>query len=114
MKQKIIDLLVQASQLDEATVEGILEIPPKPEMGDYAFPCFQLAKTLRKAPPVIASDIANQIGDIDFIDKLEVKGAYLNFFIKKEIFVKTMIETADMENFGSSTKIGRASCRERV
>ena len=104
MKQKIIDLLVQASQLDEATVEGILEIPPKPEMGDYAFPCFQLAKTLRKAPPVIASDIANQIEDIDFIDKLEVKGAYLNFFIKKEIFVKTMIETADKENFGSSTK----------
>ena len=40
------------------------------KLGDYAFPCFQLAKTLRKAPPVIASDIANQIGDIDFIDKL--------------------------------------------
>lgn len=102
MKQQIIDLLVKASQLDQNTVESILEIPPKPDMGDYAFPCFQLAKTLRKAPPLIASDIAEKIGDNDIIEKLEVQGAYLNFFIKKDVFVKSMIENADKENFGAS------------
>lgn len=102
MKQQIIDLLVKASQLDQDTVESILEIPPKPDMGDYAFPCFQLAKTLRKAPPLIASDIAEKIGDNDIIEKLEVQGAYLNFFIKKDVFVKSMIENADKENFGAS------------
>lgn len=104
MKQKIIELLVNASELDFETVAGILEIPPKADMGDYAFPCFQLAKTLRKAPPMIAADIASKIGEVDFIDRLDVQGAYLNFYLKKEMFVKSMIETADKENFGSSTE----------
>lgn len=102
MRDQIIDLISTAANLDKAMVSDILEIPPKADMGDFAFPCFQLAKTLRKAPPMIAADIAEKIGDVDILDKLEVKGAYLNFFIKKEIFVKTMIENADVENFGSS------------
>ena len=102
MRDQIIDLISTAANLDKAMVSDILEIPPKADMGDFAFPCFQLAKTLRKAPPMIAADIAEKIGDVDILDKLEVKGAYLNFFIKKELFVKTMIENADVENFGSS------------
>ena len=103
MKDQIIDLISTAANLDKTMVADILEIPPKADMGDYAFPCFQLAKTLRKAPPMIAAEIADKIGDVDILDKLEVKGAYLNFFIKKDLFVKTMIETADIDNFGSST-----------
>ena len=102
MRDQIIDLISTAANLDKSMVSDILEIPPKADMGDFAFPCFQLAKTLRKAPPMIAADIAEKIGDVDILDKLEVKGAYLNFFIKKELFVKTMIENADVENFGSS------------
>ncbi len=102
MKEQIIELIMTAAKLDRETVAGILEIPPKADMGDYAFPCFQLAKTLRKAPPAIAADIAAKIGDVDIIDKLEVKGAYLNFFLKKEMFVKSMLERADTANFGSS------------
>lgn len=102
MRDQIIDLISTAANLDKAMVSDILEIPPKADMGDFAFPCFQLAKTLRKAPPMIAADIAEKIGDVDILDKLEVKGAYLNFFIKKVLFVKTMIENADVENFGSS------------
>lgn len=102
MKQQIIDLIAKASNLDQTTVEGILEIPPKADMGDYAFPCFQLAKTLRKAPPLIASEIAQNIGNVDIVEKLEVKGAYLNFFLKKDLFVKSMIENADKEDFGAS------------
>ena len=103
MKTQIIELISKAANLDTETVAGILEIPPKADMGDYAFPCFQLAKTLRKAPPMIAADIANAIGEVDIIDRLEVKGAYLNFFLKKEMFVKSMIEKASVDNFGSST-----------
>ena len=102
MRDQIIDLISTAANLDKAMVSDILEIPPKADMGDFAFPCFQLAKTLKKAPPMIAADIAEKIGDVDILDKLEVKGAYLNFFIKKDLFVKTMIENADVENFGSS------------
>lgn len=79
-----------------------IEIPPRPDMGDFAFPCFRLAKVMHKAPNMIAADIKDQIGDIDFIEKIEVAGAYLNFYIKKEIFVKTMVEAANSDNFGSS------------
>ena len=104
MKAKLIDIIAKATELDKDMVAGLLEIPKNPEMGDYAFPCFQLAKTLHKAPPLIANDLATQIGDVDILEKLEVKGAYINFFIKKEMFVKAMLETADVDNFGSSNK----------
>lgn len=103
MKEQIISLIASATDLDKETVTGILEIPPKADMGDFAFPCFQLAKTLHKAPPSIAADIADKIGNPDILDKLEVKGAYLNFFLKKEMFVKSMMENADRQGFGSST-----------
>lgn len=103
MKNQIIELISNAAELDKETVANILEIPPKADMGDYAFPCFQLAKTLRKAPPMIAADIAEKIGNVDIIDRLEVKGAYLNFFLKKEMFVKSMMENASVDNFGAST-----------
>jgi arginyl-tRNA synthetase len=102
MKDQIIDIISKAAELDKETVAGILEIPPKADMGDFAFPCFQLAKTLRKAPPMIAADIAEKIGQPDIIDRLEVKGAYLNFFLKKEMFVKSMMDKATVENFGGS------------
>jgi arginyl-tRNA synthetase len=102
MKEQIIDIISKAAELDKETVAGILEIPPKADMGDFAFPCFQLAKTLRKAPPMIAADIAEKIGQPDIIDRLEVKGAYLNFFLKKEMFVKSMMDKATVENFGGS------------
>ncbi len=103
MKAQIIDIIAKAANLDTETVANLIEIPPKADMGDYAFPCFQLAKTLRKAPPMIAADIAEAIGECDIVDRLEVKGAYLNFFLKKEIFVKSMIEKSTAVNFGSST-----------
>ncbi len=109
MKAQIIDIIAKAANLDTDTVANLIEIPPKADMGDYAFPCFQLAKTLRKAPPMIASEIAEAIGEVDIVDKLEVKGAYLNFFLKKEIFVKSMIEKSTADNFGSST-IGEGKC----
>lgn len=103
MKEQVIELIAAAADLDKETVTGILEIPPRADMGDYAFPCFQLAKSLHKAPPLIAADIAEKINKTDIIDKLEVKGAYLNFFLKKEMLVETMVENASIPNFGTST-----------
>ena len=103
MKNKIIKLLSEKiSILTPDDISSMLEIPPKPELGDFAFPCFRLAKELHKAPPMIAADIANEIGDIDFIDHIDVKGAYLNFYLRKDAFVRSMLESAASENFGSS------------
>ena len=103
MKNKIIDLLAaQIEGMSKEAISATIEIPPKPEMGDFAFPCFRLAKTMHKAPDMIAADIKEAIGDVDYLDRIEVKGAYLNFFVKTEVFVKSMIEAANSENFGGS------------
>ena len=103
MKEKIAELISKNIEgVDAADIIASIEIPPRPDMGDYAFPCFRLAKVMRKAPNMIAADIKEQIGDVDFIEKIDVAGAYLNFYIKKDIFVKTMIEAANSDNFGCS------------
>ncbi len=104
MKQQIAELIHE--KLPDLTVAEIaegIEIPPKADMGDYAFPCFRLAKALRKAPNMIAADLKVQLdGSADFIDEIKVQGAYCNFYLKKDGFVRTMLTAADAENFGSS------------
>ena len=103
MKNKIAELIfnnVEGLTLDE--VKALMEIPPKPDMGDFAFPCFRLAKTMRKAPQMIAGDIKDAIGEVDFLDEIQVQGAYLNFYVNKETFVKSMVEAAMDNNFGGS------------
>lgn len=103
MKSKIVDLLAEHVEgLTKDEIQSLIEIPPKPEMGDFAFPCFRLAKTMRKAPQMIAADIQTAIGDVEFLEKIEVAGAYLNFYIDKSTFVKNMVETASQPDFGSS------------
>ena len=58
MKNKIVELLdAQIENMDTEEINSLLEIPPKSEMGDFAFPCFKLAKVFRKAPPMIALDL---------------------------------------------------------
>jgi len=110
MKQQIIDLIEKNVEgLNREEISALIEIPPKPELGDFAFPCFRLAKTMRKAPQMIAADIKEAIGNVDFIEEIAVQGAYLNFFIKKNIFVKTMVETASQDNFGGSN-VGEGKC----
>ena len=105
MKQSIIKLLNQYIQeVDEAEISEILEQPPKPELGDFAFPCFRLAKVLRKAPQMIASEIAEKIEKPDYLEKIEVQGAYINFFTNKTEYAKTVIENSKKEDFGSSTE----------
>ena len=56
-KDLIASNLSSVTGLDKAQVEGLIEIPPKLELGDFAFPCFVLAKTLHKAPPMIANEL---------------------------------------------------------
>ena len=59
MRNKIIDLITDSiKELDRETVSRILEIPPQEDMGDFAFPCFQLSKIFRKAPNIIAQEVA--------------------------------------------------------
>lgn len=103
MKNKIVELIAQNIEgMTNDEIASFIEIPPRPEMGDFAFPCFRLAKTMRKAPNMIAADIKDAIGEVDFLDKIDVQGAYLNFYIKPEIFVKSMVDMAKASDFGGS------------
>lgn len=88
----IAEALAKASDLDINDIKEAVEIPARPEMGDYAFPCFKLAKILRKAPPLIAKDIAEKIEKPDFVSKIEVVNAYINFYVDKSTFVKSVID----------------------
>ena len=56
-KEKIAKILADATNLNEKELESYIEMPKDSKNGDYAFPCFRLAKELRKAPPVIANEI---------------------------------------------------------
>ena len=105
MKEQILELLSKAiPDLTTEEISGLIEIPPKPELGDYAFPCFRLAKTMHKAPQVIASEIKDSIGEVEYIDEIRVVGAYLNFFLNKNIYVKNVLDSALKDDFGSSTE----------
>lgn len=68
--------------LEQHAVLSLLETPKNSDMGDLAFPAFSLAKIMRKAPQMIASDIAEQIDD-SFFEKVVAVGPYINFFLDK-------------------------------
>ena len=71
IKEKIADLLAgQVEGLEKDEIKGMIEIPQDKANGDYAFPCFKLARTLRKAPPLIAKDVAAGIKDDPMFEKL--------------------------------------------
>ncbi|MEY7999955.1 arginine--tRNA ligase [Clostridium sp. Mt-5] len=85
-------------------IEGLIEIPPKPEMGDYAFPCFQLAKNLKKSPNIIAQELKDKI-EKNYFEKIENQGAYLNFFVDKNTFTRDVLTKVleQGDKYGSSS-----------
>ena len=81
-------------KIEELTLEEIIaliEVPPNKEMGDYAFPCFKLAKVFRKAPNMIAADLAENIEAKGAISKVMPLGGYVNFFVNKSQLAETVI-----------------------
>ncbi|MCI1959019.1 MAG: arginine--tRNA ligase [Clostridia bacterium] len=105
-KLEIASAIAAAANLDKNEVYLNIETPPDKKMGDYAFPCFRLAKTLRKAPPLIAQEISSKIEKPDFISEIKVQSAYLNFFTDKSVFAEKVISKviAEKENYGRSTE----------
>ena len=81
--------------LTKDEIMNMIEIPADEKMGDYAFPCFRLAKALRKAPQLIAADIAAKAGDAEAFAKVENVNAYVNFFIDRAFFAGEVIEEVE-------------------
>ncbi len=98
-KKKIIQFLNK--ELNEKFNETVLKSTPSKNVGDYAFPCFILARKLKKQPQTIAKDL-EKLKLPKFIDKLESHGPYLNIFIKKDMILKQIFK--EKQNFGKNTK----------
>ncbi|MCL2364809.1 MAG: arginine--tRNA ligase [Defluviitaleaceae bacterium] len=93
-KASLASLLSPIVQLDAAEILPFIESPPDPAMGHFAFPCFRLAKTLKKAPPVIAQDVAEAVtmtalvlNEYHWIDRAVATGPYVNFFLREAAFM---------------------------
>lgn len=104
-KNIIANAISKVVNINETEIEMSIEKPKGSENGDYAFPCFRLAKELHKAPQMIANDIKENIKvDENQITKIEVVGGYLNFFINKEILVEEVLnEMSEDKEYGKST-----------
>ena len=108
-KEKIAKAIAKVTNLDEKELATYIEIPPNSDLGDYAFPCFKLAKALRKAPPVIATEIKNNIEvDEKIVEKIEIVGGYLNIYINKETLAQNVLnEIAEKKEKYGSSNIGQ-------
>lgn len=96
-KEKIADLIAEKTSKNKKEILEKIEIPPK-GMGDYAYPTFELAKEQKKNPNEIASNIASSIV-ADFLEKVEKKGPYINFFIAKANLSSSVLENIFNENY---------------
>jgi len=76
----------------EGIDESIIEVPPDPLLGDYAFPCFVLSKRLKKAPAQIAEYLTGKIKPDEMIAEVKSFGPYLNFFVNKALMAGNVLE----------------------
>ena len=88
--------------LTEKEISDLIEIPPNSDMGDYAFPVFKLAKTFRKAPNLIAEELAKKEFNNENIKKIANVGPYVNFFVDNSKLVESVLTEAVKDDFGSS------------
>lgn len=106
-KQEIAEKIAKVTKIDVEELKAYIEVPKDTKNGDYAFPCFRLAKELKKAPPIIANEIKDKIEiNENIVEKIEIVGGYLNVYINKELIVQEVLkEISKKEEYGKS-KIG--------
>ncbi|MCI8699844.1 MAG: arginine--tRNA ligase [Clostridia bacterium] len=105
IKEEIAGYIEKATSIKKEEIIENIETPKESTKGDYAFPCFRLAKEMKKAPQIIAEEIKEKIEiKSEIIEKIEVVGAYINFYINKKILAKEVIEEIDKaEKYGQGT-----------
>ena len=104
--------LCEKAGVDAAELAAMIECPPNPQMGDFALPCFKLAKAMRKAPAAIAVELSSAVLPA-FVGKVEVAGGYLNFFVDGAFYAKTILAQAlsQGERYGASSEgAGKVVC----
>ena len=104
-KKEIAEIIAKNLEgLTEDEIKSMIEIPQDQSMGDYAFPCFRLAKTMRKAPNLIAAELAEKLQGEQLFSEISPVNAYVNMFVSREEMVKSTVSEVleEKENFGRS------------
>lgn len=102
-EEQIIELLKKELK-KELQGDIKLEIPPKKEMGDFAFPCFNLAKEFKKSPVEVAKQICSKLKPSGMVEKIIPLGPYVNFFLQKGNVAESILKSIheERDSYGSS------------
>jgi arginyl-tRNA synthetase len=115
MKNKLAKLLAEKVQelggqeISPAQLLAKIEIPPLRDLGDFAFPCFVLAKDLALPPAVIAEKLVNLMTTQDGIQKAVAVGPYLNLFVDRLVFAGAVLD----EVLTLGEKFGKAESNQQ-
>ena len=104
-KKEIAEIIAKNLEgLTEDEIKSMIEIPQDQSIGDYAFPCFRLAKTMRKAPNLIAAELAEKLQGEKLFSEVSPVNAYVNMFVSREEMMKSTVSEVleEKENFGRS------------
>ena len=95
---------VKAGELTQEEIYNMIALPPNTEMGDFALPCFRLAKTMRKSPAIIAQEIAESYPKDDIVSDVSALNGYVNFKIDRVFWTKQTLERilSEGDGYGSS------------
>lgn len=102
--KKYVQDLINIDGVDKAEVDALVQPAKDTALADYCLPCFKFAKMMRKAPQVIAEEIASSIKKDDLIESVEAVAGYVNFKLSKVAFAKSVVDDAipKGENYGAS------------
>jgi len=106
-----LEVVFGETSIEESAVLSALELPPDSSMGDYAYPCFRLAKVLRKAPPMISDQLATAVEG--FPGRIESVKGYLNFYIDRTLYAGEVVSSVleQGENYGGGNDgAGKTVC----
>lgn len=98
-RAEAVERIAGASGMPPGEVEAALAVPPRPEMGDLAFPCFGLAKARRRPPPALAAELAGTIasaiaGAPGRLARAEAAGPFLNISYDRARFAEHVLREA--------------------
>ena len=110
VREELVTLLAKETKLSPAEVDKLIEVPPDEKLGDYAFPCFVLARTFKKNPVQIAVELAKKIILPRAFHKVEAAGPYINFFVSGSFIAQSVLSAV----FKQKKKYGMHSPQKRT